>query len=192
MATTARVPPPAPKRPASSTAPTPAISRGATARSAVNPRVSSSLSSPARRSSLSRVTPPTNNGETRESLAQSLRNEIEQKEQVRGYVLRALPYVLTRFAWKLLVQLQDKQQIIANLTKENNNYASAINAAETSLNELYTEQSRMDEELSARMDVIEKLRSQVKELEKEKRDVQRRYNEQVCALLSSHSPIITP
>lgn len=127
------------------------------------------------------MTPPTNNGETRESLAQSLRNEIEQKEQVHGYVLLALPCVLTRVAWKLLVQLQDKQQIIVTLTKENSNYASAMNAAETSLNELYTEQSRMDEELSARMDVIEKLRSQVKELEKEKRDVQRRYNEQVCA-----------
>lgn len=83
MATTARVPPPVTKRPVSTTGPTaPAIARGATARSAVNPRVSSSLSSPARRSSLSRVTPPTNNGETRESLAQTLRSEIEQKEQV--------------------------------------------------------------------------------------------------------------
>ena len=38
----------------------------------------------------------------------------------------------------------------------------------------------MEEEMAARMEVIEKLRTQVRELEKEKRDIQRRYNEQVC------------
>lgn len=46
----------------------------------------------------------------------------------------------------------------------------------------------MDEELSARMDVIEKLRAQVKELEKEKRDIQRRYNEQVF-IIPSKPPV---
>lgn len=34
-------------------------------------------------------------------------------------------------------------------------------------------------ELAQRIDVSEKLREQVRELEREKRDVQRRYNEQV-------------
>ena len=34
--------------------------------------------------------------------------------------------------------------------------------------------------MAARIEVAEKLRSQVRELEKEKRDIQRRYNEQVC------------
>ena len=37
----------------------------------------------------------------------------------------------------------------------------------------------MEEEMAARMEVMEKLRTQVRELEKEKRDIQRRYNEQV-------------
>lgn len=37
----------------------------------------------------------------------------------------------------------------------------------------------MEEEMAARMEVAEKLRTQVRELEKEKRDIQRRYNEQV-------------
>ena len=37
----------------------------------------------------------------------------------------------------------------------------------------------MEEEMSSRMEVIEKLRIQVKDLEKEKRDTLRRYNEQV-------------
>ena len=45
--------------------------------------------------------------------------------------------------------------------------------------ELYADQRRAEDELSARIEVIEKLRSQARELEKEKREIQRRYNEQV-------------
>ena len=37
----------------------------------------------------------------------------------------------------------------------------------------------MDEELSARVEVTEMLRAQIRELEKEKRDLHRRYNEEV-------------
>jgi len=37
----------------------------------------------------------------------------------------------------------------------------------------------MEEEMAARIEVAEKLRAQVRELEKEKRDLHRRYNEQV-------------
>jgi len=47
------------------------------------------------------------------------------------------------------------------------------------LAELYADQRRAEDELAARIEVIEKLRSQIRELEKEKRDIQRRYNEQV-------------
>jgi len=59
---------------------------------------------------------------------------------------------------------------------------SSLNAAESRLNDLYADQARMEEELVARIEVIDKLRSQVRELEKEKRDLQRRYNEQVIGL----------
>lgn len=87
---------------------------------------------------------------------------------------------------QLLVQLQDKEQVITSLTEENDHMSSALNAAESRLSELYTEQNRMEEEMSARIEVAEKLRQQVRELEKEKRDLTRRYNEQVggsvCAL----------
>lgn len=44
--------------------------------------------------------------------------------------------------------------------------------------ELYADQRRAEDELGARIEVIEKLRSQVREIEKEKREIQRRYNEQ--------------
>ncbi|RPD81977.1 hypothetical protein L226DRAFT_12884 [Lentinus tigrinus ALCF2SS1-7] len=166
MATTAPArPTPASRRSppslSSSTSPPSSIAKGATARSAANARASASLSSPgSRRGSVKATTPsPVVNGETRESLSASLKEETEQKE-------------------KLLVQLQDKEQTITQLTSENNNLTSSLNAAETRLQELYADQSRMEEEMAARLEVMEKLRTQVRDLEKEKRDLQRRYNEQ--------------
>ncbi|KAG6911880.1 hypothetical protein DXG01_000127 [Tephrocybe rancida] len=161
--TTARAPPPS-RRPTSSSSPTPAatIARGTTPRSTATPRTSSSLNSASgsRRVSSTKIAPsPAINGETTESLSASLKQETDQKEQ-------------------LLVQVQNKDQIIAGLTTENNDLTSALSAAETRLNELYTEQSRSEHELAQRMDISEKLRSQVRDLEKEKREIQRRYNEQ--------------
>lgn len=87
---------------------------------------------------------------------------------------------------KLLVQIQEKEQIMTKLTTENDNLTSALSTAKTRLNEIYTEQGRMENELAARLELVEKLRSQVRELEKEKRDTLRRYNEQV-----SHSLPVT-
>ncbi|KAH9944102.1 uncharacterized protein BXZ73DRAFT_39721 [Epithele typhae] len=156
--------PPTSRRSISSTGSTStssSIVKGATARSAVNPRASPSLSSPARRTSVKAVAPsaPVNGTETRESLSASLKEETDKKE-------------------KLLVQIQDKEQTITELSTENSNLTSALNAAESRLQEFYADQSRMEEEMAARIEVIEKLRTQVRDLEKEKRDVQKRYNEQ--------------
>lgn len=83
------------------------------------------------------------------------------------------------FIFQLLVQVQDKDQTIKTLAEENANFSTALNAAEARLYEFYTEQTRMEEEMSARIEVAEKLRTQVRELEKERRDLHRRYNEQV-------------
>ncbi|CAK5280266.1 unnamed protein product [Mycena citricolor] len=157
MATTgARAPPP---RRAStlSTSPPPsnAITRGATARSAVSPRVSSTLA-PGRRSSIKAAALP----EARDSLSASLKQETDQKEQ-------------------LLVQVQEKEQTISSLSTENANLTSALHAAETRINELYADQSRSELELAQRIEITENLRAQLRESEKEKRDVQRRYNEQI-------------
>lgn len=77
------------------------------------------------------------------------------------------------------MQLQNKDQELANLTSENENLSSALNAIESRVAELYTEQGRMEEELAGRLDIVDKLRSQMRELEKDKRDLQKRYNEQV-------------
>lgn len=65
------------------------------------------------------------------------------------------------------------------MTTESDHLHSALNAAESRLAELYADQTRAEDEMVARMEVAEKLRAQVREAEKEKRDLQRRYNEQV-------------
>ena len=80
------------------------------------------------------------------------------------------------------MQVQDKDQVIVTLKSETHNLNSALHNAETRLTELYGDQNRMEEEMAARIEVIDKLRFQLKEMEKEKRDVLRRYNEQVCSL----------
>ncbi|KAG2159976.1 uncharacterized protein EDB93DRAFT_1217307 [Suillus bovinus] len=110
-----------------------------------------------RRSSIK--TAPTMGPESRESLNIALKHETERKEE-------------------LLVQVQNKDQTIASLTAENDSVMSALNSAESRLNEMYVDQARMEEEMAARIEVSEKLRAQVRELEREKRDLQRRYNEQ--------------
>ncbi|KAF9229407.1 hypothetical protein BS17DRAFT_771411 [Gyrodon lividus] len=97
--------------------------------------------------------------ESRDVLSVSLKQETEQKEQ-------------------LLVQLQNKDQIISALTTDNDSLMSSLNVTESRLNDLYADQARMEEEMAARMEVSDKLRAQVRELEKEKRDIQRRYNGQ--------------
>lgn len=51
------------------------------------------------------------------------------------------------------------------------------------MTELYADQARAEEELGLRHELAEKLRSQLKEVEKEKRELTRRYNEQVCGPL---------
>ncbi|KAI1793883.1 hypothetical protein LXA43DRAFT_971543 [Ganoderma leucocontextum] len=166
MATTAppRATPASRRSPPSSTSPpSSSIAKGATARSAASSRVSASLNSPVRRQSIIKPNgaPSTPSGETRESLSASLKEETEKKE-------------------KLLVKLQDKDATITQLSAENVNLTSALNGAESRLQELYADQGRMEEEMVARMEVAEKLRTQVRELEKEKRDLQRRYNEQTA------------
>jgi predicted nuclease with TOPRIM domain len=88
--------------------------------------------------------------------------------------------------------LQTKDQTISTLTTENNNFQSALNAAETRLNEFYADQSRIEEEMAARIEVAEKLRTQVRELEKEKRDALRRYNEQVSTDPLFNIIVLTP
>ncbi len=161
------------------TSSSPSVTRGATARSAVNPRVSASLHS-TRRASIKSPTPPPLSPDAPEVLAASLKRETEEKERVcRHRSLTPFCTSLKLSHSQLLVQLQNKDQTISSLSEDNSGISTALHTAETRLYEFYAEQARMDEELSARIEVTEKLRAQVRELEKEKRDLHRRYNEQV-------------
>ncbi|KAH0838397.1 hypothetical protein J3R83DRAFT_6704 [Lanmaoa asiatica] len=131
-------------------APAPALTAGVSRRTSVKgTAASSSLGS----------TP-----ESREVLSASLKHETEQKEQACTRVDPSSP--------------PTSPLTITTLTNENDNLISSLSAAEARLNDLYADQARMEEEMAARIEVAEKLRTQVRELEKEKRDLQRRYNEQ--------------
>ena len=158
---------------------TPLVARGATARSAASARLSpfNPATAPRRPSAKSVSPTPLVNGESHEALLASLKLETDQKEQVF-----LLPFSLgpeINYHHQLLIRLQDKDQLISNYVTENLNLTSSLTAAETRLSELYAEQPRWEMELAQRIDISEKLREQVRDLEKEKRDIQRRYNEQV-------------
>lgn len=58
-----------------------------------------------------------------------------------------------------------------------------LNTAETRLAELYADQARAEEETVARLELVDRLRAQIQEIEREKREVLRRYNEQVIYFL---------
>lgn len=76
--------------------------------------------------------------------------------------------------------MQEKEAQITELTTENASITSTFHAAESRLTELYADQSRMEEDISTRMEIAEKLRAQVRDLEKEKREALRRYTEQAA------------
>lgn len=80
---------------------------------------------------------------------------------------------------QLLLRVQNKEQTISEITTENDSLSTSLNAAEARLAELYTDQARIEEETATRLELIDRLRAQVHDLEKEKREVLRRYNEQV-------------
>ncbi|KAF9513429.1 hypothetical protein BS47DRAFT_1485651 [Hydnum rufescens UP504] len=122
------------------------------------PRRSSLRASPSRPSSRGGAGSP-DHPSSRDSISASLAREIEEKEA-------------------LLVKLQEQEIVITTLNNENAAFLSAVAAAETRLGELYAEQTRMEDEMVARHEVADKLRTQIRDLEKEKRDLQRRYNEQ--------------
>ncbi|KAG9051339.1 hypothetical protein FS837_009606 [Tulasnella sp. UAMH 9824] len=145
-----------------------AVRGGTTARSAVSPRVAAGpLSAPARRGSIrgsptpSAVPTTDHSKANHESLEAALKKETEEKEA-------------------LLIRIQEHEQTISEANRSNGSLTSSLASAEARLVELYAEQSRMEEELAAKLEIIEKLRTQVKELEKEKRETIRRYNEQAA------------
>lgn len=158
-APTSRATPPGSRRPSSvATSPTPAKSLTTPRPALASVRAPNSQGAPLSRRSSTKAA-PTMGPESREPLDVALKHETEKKKQ-------------------LLAQVQNKDKTIASLTAENDNVMYALNSAESRLNDMYVDQARMEEEMAARIEVSEKLRAQVRELEREKRDLQRRYNEQ--------------
>jgi DNA repair exonuclease SbcCD ATPase subunit len=98
---------------------------------------------------------------------------------------------------KLMIKVQEHETTIASLASECSNLHTAIATAETRIRDLYEEQARMEDELADRNVVTEKLRNQIREVEKEERDLRKRYNDQVsiyfpiflvrCALIAAQA-----
>ncbi|KIJ45289.1 hypothetical protein M422DRAFT_251468 [Sphaerobolus stellatus SS14] len=142
------------------------IAKGATARSAISPRAIPPASSRTRTAtpttSSPRSSPVPSDINGHDALLASLKRETEEKEE-------------------LLVRLQGKDAQIAEFRQENDTLTSAFHAAESRLAELYADQGRAEEEMATRMEIAEKLRSQVRDLEREKREALRRYAEQTAS-----------
>ncbi|KIM23699.1 hypothetical protein M408DRAFT_332190 [Serendipita vermifera MAFF 305830] len=82
---------------------------------------------------------------------------------------------------ELLLRIQDLDGTVSTLATENASLQTSLSQAEARMAELYADQSRTEDELAVRNELAEKLRSQLREVEKEKRDLTRRYNEQTAA-----------
>ncbi|KAF8313809.1 hypothetical protein DL93DRAFT_2228267 [Clavulina sp. PMI_390] len=96
---------------------------------------------------------------SRSSFYASLARETEEKEA-------------------LLVRVQELEATINGLNTTNTTLHTSITDAEVRIAELYDDQARMEDELASRNVVTEKLRNEIHELEKEERDLRKRYNDQ--------------
>ncbi|KAM0745742.1 hypothetical protein T439DRAFT_384060 [Meredithblackwellia eburnea MCA 4105] len=83
---------------------------------------------------------------------------------------------------KDLSQAQDKvdglEESNGKLFSEYDSLAKDFELAKTKIDELLNEEGRMEEELAGRIEVVDKLRSSVRELERDKRDAEKRYRDQ--------------
>ncbi|KAG8816162.1 hypothetical protein FRC17_000408 [Serendipita sp. 399] len=131
-------------------------------RSTANSRPSSSLSNP--RDSLkdvSRAKSP-ENGSILPTNGQENDAEIGSNDELR-------------------LRIQDLDSTVSSLAAENAKLQTSLTQIENRLTEVYADQARMDNELAVRHELAEKLRAQIREFEKEKRELTRRYNEQTAA-----------
>lgn len=95
----------------------------------------------------------------------------------------------------MLVRIQDLDSTVSTLATQNASLQTSLTQAETRMAEFYADQARAEEELGMRHELAEKLRSQLREVEKEKRELTRRYNEQVRLntryhILTHKSPLL--
>lgn len=162
---------------------------------APSPRRGSSAVPPTRASPQARATPerPSSAGSperpsSRSSFYASLARETEEKEAVRLPFISYSPVATdsdisdTR-GRQLMVKVQELEATIASMTTEMTTFNSVVVTAEARITELYEEQTRMEDELASRNVVTEKLRNQVHELERDERDLRKRYNDQVSPRL---------
>ncbi|KAG8840648.1 hypothetical protein FRB91_005841, partial [Serendipita sp. 411] len=82
---------------------------------------------------------------------------------------------------ELRLRIQDLDNTVSTLAADNAKLQTSLTQTENRLTEFYADQARMDNELAVRHELAEKLRGQLREFEREKRELTRRYNEQTAA-----------
>jgi chromosome segregation ATPase len=80
---------------------------------------------------------------------------------------------------QLYTQVQERDQQLLSLNDQVLQLRNSLTTTEKQLLDAFNEQVRMEEEICSHQTVTEKLREQLKEAEKERREVNRRYHEQV-------------
>ncbi|QRV80334.1 TATA element modulatory factor 1 DNA-binding domain protein [Ceratobasidium sp. AG-Ba] len=144
-----------------------ALSRGATARAAVQPPPSRTGSA----NGIKRGSPVPDRSASpalSDALEGALRREVEEKEE-------------------LMMRLASRDESIAELQAQISEMRVTMGFGEGRLSELYADQerweserARLEEELAKKNNVIDKLRAQLREIEKESRDSTRRLAEQAA------------
>jgi hypothetical protein len=82
-----------------------------------------------------------------------------------------------------LEQTQAKDDHAARAEEDRARLGKDLDTAKRRIDELLNEQARMEDELSGRIEVLDKLRANVRELEREKKEATKRYREQVSGEL---------
>ena len=77
-----------------------------------------------------------------------------------------------------LEQAQARDDHAARAEEDRTRLSKDIDASKRRIDELLSEQARMEDELSGRIEVLDKLRANVRELEREKKEATKRYREQ--------------
>lgn len=82
---------------------------------------------------------------------------------------------------------QAKDDDAARVEEDRVRLEKDLDTAKRRIDELLNEQARMEDELSGRIEVLDNLRANVRELEREKKEATKRYREQVSGKIGSSS-----
>lgn len=103
-------------------------------------------------------------------------------EEIRSAPHEVLASLVQRYQDELALLLEESQvkdDRATHVEEDRVRVEHQLDAAKRRIDELLHEQNRTEDELSGRIEVLDKLRATVRELEREKKEATKRYREQV-------------